>query len=301
LKKAAIPAHIWSISNSNKVPKGEKNPMNTFKARGLVLREYETGESDKRLALLCKGHGRLLVHARGARGAKSKFLAASQMFTYGDYVIADGRQFLSLNQGSVIESFYPIRQDYDKLCYAQYILEICEKTIPDRTPCDELLLLVLKTLQHISRQNAPSLSVETDKLSAAERTDEAGDVKISGQQAVSVFLFRFFLFYGLAPEMNVCCLCGEGLDHSATLFCDEGMVCFNCQKHRPAAPNGTAKSRMPLSLGAQEAVRHILSTDVNQAFMFRAKDSVLAELTRAARLCWMGHFPITLQTDIQMI
>jgi len=208
-----------------------------------------------------------MVYARGARKAKSKFLAASQMFTYGDYILGDGRQFLSLNQADVIESFYPIRQDYTSLCQAQYILEICEKTIPDRTPCDDLLQLLLKTLQHISGQNTTS-----------------------GKQAVCVFLFRFFLFYGLAPEMNICCLCGEELSSSAAIFCDEGMICHRCQNN---------KARMPLSLAAQEAIQHILRENLKQAFMFRALDSVLNELILAARLCWQGHFSITLQTDIE--
>jgi len=218
-----------------------------------------------------------MVYARGARKAKSKFLAASQMFTYGDYIIADGRQFLSMNQGTVIENFYPIRRDYTSLCYAQHVLEICEKTVPERTPCDDLLRLILKTLQHIA------ISAESGLNGA-------------GRQAVHVFLFRFFLFYGLAPEMNSCCLCGEDINDSAALFCDEGMSCHICPK-----PDGISyvKARISLSLAAQEAIRHILSEDINSAFMFRVQSSVLDELERAARLCWLGHFPITLQTDIQ--
>lgn len=245
--------------------------MTTFKARGLVLREYEAGESDKRIVLLCVGRGRLPVYARGARKAKSKFLAASQMLTYGDYVIADGGRFYSMSQAEVIEGFYSIRRDYDKLCHAQYILEVCEKTVPDNTPCDNLLKLALKALQHISGRVAGP--------------------EITPGQAVRVFLFRFFLFYGLAPEMDCCCLCDGKLD-SAALFCDEGMVCRSCQKYKEG------KTRIPLSISAQEAVRHILRSDVSRAFMFRAQASVLDELEMAAQLCWFGHFPITLQSDI---
>ncbi|MCL2421498.1 MAG: DNA repair protein RecO, partial [Defluviitaleaceae bacterium] len=185
---------------------------------------------------------------------------------------ADGKQFYSMNQADVIESFYPIRQDYTSLCHAQYILEICEKTIPDRTPCDDLLRLLLKTLQHISGKNT------------------ASDAKITGRQAVCVFLFRFFLFYGLAPEMNACCICGDELSSTATIFCDEGMACFNCQKN-------SNKAYMPLSLAAQEAIRHMLSADINRAFMFRIQDAVLNELALASQLCWQGHFPIPLQTS----
>ena len=243
--------------------------MNTFKTKGLVLREYEAGESDKRLVLLCKGTGLLMVYARGARKAKSKFLAASQMLTYGDYVLADGKRFVSMAQADVIESFYPIRQDYTRLCYAQYVLEICEKTIPSRTPCDEVLRLLLKTLQHISK-------------------DTPG--------AVSVFLFRFFLFNGLEPEMNCCCICGcaepSGSAGVSRLFCEEGIVCHNCQRR------GASKTSMLLSYSAGEAVRYILGADLKQAFLFKAEESVLEELALASCLCLRGHFPIKLQTEL---
>jgi len=237
--------------------------MKTFKTRGLVLREYEAGESDKRLSILCKDYGRIMVYARGARKPKSKFLAASQLLTYGDFVVADGRQFYSMAQAEVIENFYPIRQDYDLLCHAAYLLEICEKAVPANTPCDELLRLLLKSLQHISLQN------------------------ISSKQAAAVFLFRFFLFYGLAPEMEHCAVCGGDLADS-NLFCDEGMICRNCNK----------KNRMIVSNAARHSLRHILQNDLNQSFLFRIEDTALKELSQAAYLCWLSHFQIPLQTDI---
>ena len=143
--------------------------VKTFKARGIVLRETEAGESDKRLILLCKGYGRLLVYARGARKPKSKFLAAAQLFTYGDFIIGDGQQFYALTQAEPIECFYGIRNDYDALRYAHYIAEISEKTILDAQPVDDLLLLLLKTYQIL---NLPSI--------------------VPPKQAALVFLFRFF-------------------------------------------------------------------------------------------------------------
>jgi len=237
--------------------------MKTFKTRGLILREYEAGESDKRLVILCKGHGRLLVYARGARNPKSKFLASSQLLTYGDFVLADGRQFFSMAQAQAIENFYPIRQDYDLLCHAAYILEICEKAVPERSPCDELLQLALKTLQHISIQDIPA------------------------KQAVIVFLFRFILFYGLNPEMDFCSVCSGDLAGSM-LFCDEGMICKNC----------TSKARVMLSDSSYYAIRHILESDLKQSFLFRIEEAVLKELSQTANLCWLGHFQIPLQTDI---
>ena len=247
------------------------------------MREYEAGESDKRLSVLCKDHGRLMVYVRGARKVKSKFLAASQMFTYGDYVLSDGRQFFSMTQADVIENFYSIRKDYTHLCQAQYVMEICEKTIPDRTPCDGLLRLLLKTLQHISRQDTMSETVT------------------SGHQAIVVFMFRFFLFYGLQPEMNHCCICGENLENIPNLFNDEGVLCQHCRKHKIQQNiKHNKKDHILMSVSAQEAIRHILNPnqlsikgdldDMNKAFLFRATDTVINELHLAARLCWLGHF-----------
>jgi len=237
--------------------------MKTFKTRGLVLREYEAGESDKRLSVLCKDYGRIMIYARGARKPKSKFLAASQLLTYADFIIADGRQFYSMAQAEVIENFYPIRQDYQLLCHAAYLLEICEKAVPAGTPCDELLRLLLKSLQHISMQN------------------------ISPKQAAIVFLFRFFLFYGLAPEMDCCAVCGGSIEKS-NIFCEEGMICKNCIK----------KNRMLLSDAAIHSLRHILQSELNQSFLFRIDDTALKALSQAAYLCWLSHFQFPLQTDI---
>ena len=226
--------------------------MITFKAKGLVLREYEAGESDKRLLILLKGHGRKMVYARGARKPKSKFLAASGLFTYGDYVLADGKQFLSIAQAEVVENFYAIRQDYDLFCWACRIAKVCEKAVPEATPCDELLRLALKALQHISLK------------------------KIPAQQVMAVFLFRFFLISGIAPEMKLCSACGENLDdtNESLTFCNEGLLCASC----------TRTKHIRVSPPVKEAIKHILSSELNQAFMFRC--DMLGELMRAADLCY---------------
>jgi len=251
--------------------------MITFKAKGLVLREYEAGESDKRLLILLKGHGRKFVYARGARKPNSKFLAASGLFTYGDFVLADGKQFLSLAQAEVIENFYSIRQDYDMFCWACRIIKVCEKAVPEATPCDDLLRLALKALQHIStsQQDIPTIVAE---------------------QAVAVFLFRFFLISGIAPEMEVCSACGESLDAANTfgsidissstdssfIFCHEGLLCISCRGKAPE--RASSRAFMKLSPAVKAAIKHILSSELNQAFLFRCNK--LGELMRAANLCY---------------
>jgi len=201
------------------------------------------------------------------------------MFTYSDYIIADGRSFYSMCQCEVIESFYPIRQDYNKLRQAGCILEICEKTIPSGAPCDDLLLLVLKTLQRICRYEG--------------HPETLGRPEVLDRPSVSLFLFRFLLFHGLEPMMDQCCLCGDMLASYSSLFCYEGMICLSCKKSVPIN-----KARMSLSPACQEAVRHIIKSSLNKAFMFRANDVTMTELAQAAELCFRGHFHVDLQSDI---
>lgn len=242
--------------------------MKTLKARGVVLREYEAGESDKRLTLLCKEYGRLTVYVRGARKPKSKFMAAAQLFTYGDFILGDGRQFYSMAQAEVIDSFYEIRADYDRLCYAHYAAEICEKTVLENTPCDDLLWLLLKTLRHLDQPATARFIMPP-------------------QQAACVFLFRFYLYYGLAPENDNCCVCGEE-PSDGVFFCDEGIACRNCA--------GKMLYKTPLSAPALAALRYLLNAGVSEAFMFKASETVLRELSRAGKLFWNHHFQIKLQS-----
>jgi DNA repair protein RecO (recombination protein O) len=234
--------------------------VNTFKTRGIVLRVYATGEADKRLVILCKGYGRLTVLARGAAKPNSKRLAASQLLTYGDFIVADGRGFKSLTQAEVIEGFYPIRNDYERLCHAQRLLEICDKTIPDETPCDEILLLLIKSLQHIGKGTVPP------------------------RQTAGVFLLRFLMYNGVAPDIEHCGVCGAATETGkGILFCDEGAVCAECGKR-------TTKPMLALSAAAVAAVRHILVSDENAAFKFRVGDHTLIELDKAGEMCFKGHF-----------
>ena len=175
--------------------------MKTIKLRALVIKEYSIAESDKRLVLLGKGYGKIIVYARGARKPNSKFLATSQLFSYADYVLAQGSNFYSITQSSLIENFYNIRNDLDRLYVACNIVDICESTVLENVPCDDLLLLTLKSLKSLTKNTPPDF------------------VK-------AVYLFRFFLYYGIQPTLEYCAVCG-GYIQSPKYFCCDGVLCDN--------------------------------------------------------------------------
>jgi len=231
--------------------------MTKQKVRGIVLREYEAGESDKRLIILCKGIGRIMVYARGARKPTSKFMAAAQLFTYADFVLTRGRGFYALAQADIIENFYPLREDCDRLMSAHMIAEVCEKTMWDNLESDDLLRLALRSLSVLSKGEVPPLQVS------------------------SVFLTRFFDVYGLRPQTDACMVCSTALTKDIkVVLTTEGLV---CDTHKPVV-------YQPLSSTAMFALQYILSGDLSQAFRFTAQEGLLAELHRAAHFLWKCHF-----------
>jgi DNA repair protein RecO (recombination protein O) len=233
--------------------------LSVFKARGIVLKEFDTRESDKTLVLLVKEYGRLSVSVRGARKPKSKFMAGAQLFTYSDFVIYNGKTFYSMTQIDIIENFYAIRTDYEKLCCAHYFLEICEKTIWENSPCDEILYLLLCGLTALAKDFCqPAI-------------------------AALVFMFKYFQLFGLAPDIQNCCQCSDSLARRA-YFGSDGLLCEQCRT--PYA--------IPLSDAAIYALSYIYEAPPRALFAFTLAPQPLSELKKAAHIYWHRHFAIPL-------
>lgn len=158
-----------------------------IKIRGIIIKESPVGESDKYLTIFTKDRGKITIRARGAKNAKSKFLTA-QMFSYCDFVCfhgGTGTGFLSLTQVELIESFYNLRIDYDRLMIAYDIAKIIDKymagSLDDVTdPIDSsfILLLLIKSFLVLSKN------------------------KIDKELIYNIFRIKFLQILGLAPHAD---------------------------------------------------------------------------------------------------
>ena len=63
------------------------------RTRGLVTKAVNFGEGDKILTLLSDRFGKIQVMAKGARRTKSKLMAGTQLFCYGDFVLFKGKSW----------------------------------------------------------------------------------------------------------------------------------------------------------------------------------------------------------------
>ncbi len=221
--------------------------MATEKIRALVLKEMVSGESNKRIVVLAKGHGKMLLSARGAKKTGSKLLAGTQLFAYCDFVVFEGKGFLSVAQADIIESFYALRSDLTKLSYCTYLLDLVERTILEEMEADGVLELLVRTLYLLSR------------------TDY--DVRL----ACRIFELKYLQMAGFLPDMAFCCSCGEVLSVPIAFSpqCG-GLLCSGCSGNMPGI--------IPLENGTWKAVSYILKADGRELFRFQVSGRVLKEL-----------------------
>ena len=92
--------------------------------RGVVIKENFSGDSDKYIVIFAKNIGKISVFAKGARKLKSKFLAGTALFTYGDFIVKESRGKYYLDSVDIIENFYGLRNDIFTLAYGTYFLEV---------------------------------------------------------------------------------------------------------------------------------------------------------------------------------
>jgi DNA repair protein RecO (recombination protein O) len=231
----------------------------TFSTKGIVIRESETGESDKSVVIITKSHGKIFVHCRGARKPKSKFLAGAQLFTYSNLIIYEGRGFYSLAQADVIENFYMLREDLDKLYAAVYFCEIYDKTIMPGMDCSEFGHLLLVSLAALVKGKQGTELIKT------------------------AFNLKFFHLFGVAPETEACVNCGKPPD----VFGKEGAFCLSCA----SAPF------IKFSKAAFRAVRYVLDARIPEIFNFSVDQAVLKELEQACNLVLRTHFTVQLKSQ----
>lgn len=233
------------------------------KFRGIVVSEAPMGEKDKRIVLLTKEMGKVSVLAKGALGPKSKSASVSALFCYGDYILSKGKSFYYIQEATLIESFYALREDLDRLSYSTLLLEIAGALSLEGTENQGLLRLLLKTL----------LAMEKAK---GERC----------RLITMAFIFRALSEAGFSPNLSECALCqkplqegpgGEVLEERIFFSPLQGdCLCEACEQ-KVFRPGDLSFGR-----GAQNAMSWILFCDVDRLYDFTLSGELLETLYEAA-------------------
>ena len=235
--------------------------MGTEKLSGIVIGEQMKGESNKQIVLLAKGLGRVILSARGARNAKSKLLAATQLFCYADFVVYEGKGFYSINQAELQKSFYGLRLDVDKFSEAMYLTELVNRSCPAGMEQDEVLELLYYAFSVMEKGTLPPKLVS--------RIFELKLLQISG------------LF---APEE--CHICGE---REGDIYFDGRLGAFYCEDHRTS-------SSIFVCEAVRKAFAHVLEKEGRAVFGFNLSETALEQMSVILKNYMDVHMDIRLKT-----
>lgn len=104
--------------------------MALYRTDAIVLGYRNLGEADKILTLFSPDKGKIHAVARGVRRPRNSLLAGSQLFSYCNFFIMEGRSLDNISQCEIKESFYKIRQNLEPMAYGLYFAELLRASTP---------------------------------------------------------------------------------------------------------------------------------------------------------------------------
>ena len=236
----------------------------SIKVSGLVVREVKTGEADKLLTLICNGIGRIDVSGKGVRSLKSPHITTAQLFAYGTFVLSRGKKYYYISESELIEPFFGLRSDIERVSLAAYLADILCDLSPEGIEDESLLRLTLNAYYALSEKK----DIPLPKIKSA-------------------YEFKAACIAGFCPDLSVCSRCG--CDERTKMYLDVmngGLVCDGCKTavalENEIGETGTAIIHLPVSRGALGALRYIAESDEKRFLSFStdaADEKLLSGIT----------------------
>jgi len=198
----------------------------------IVLRHVNYRDNDRMVTLLSPTRGRIDAIIRNCRKPKSHNLNSGELFALGDYMLHENGGHMTVTSVRLIETFYPLRSDYDRLTCGIYLLNLAEAAAEPEQPDQELFMLLLHTLSRLTF------------------SDQEWKPLLAG------FLLHFSACQGFKPRLNHCVFCGKRLAEEEPVFFDSeegGTVCEACccrKDQAPLSPEQLRWMRMALETGS---------------------------------------------------
>ncbi len=230
-----------------------------FTTQGLILKSKPFGERDRLISLLSPGRGKLTCVAPGARKTKSSLAALVEPFTYGNYLMHQGRNLYTIRQADIITFFSRLRNDLESYTFASHICQLVDDVVEDDGgQIRELFKLLYRSLLFMEKGAAPAL------IGLA-------------------FHFKLLKLLGYAPHLAGCLHCGREASIYYLHVEEGGIVCFNCLK--------SADSSSYLSQGSLALSRLLLKGNwaaINNLKLNEEQYKELSFFSRVFLQRWLG-------------
>lgn len=234
---------------------------------GIVTREVKYGDSSRILTVITKEYGKISVLAGGVRSNKSGMLAATQLFSYGEFTLfkSNGKSLYKINSCSIINSFSMLRNSLEGMAYASYFCEVVNNIIQEEAPDGEQLNLLLNSLYMLSSDNHSSKHIK------------------------AVFEFRTLAIQGFLSPPTECIHCGTTENLKYFHSGDGCGVCHDCADKNPIGLTKVGGAIL-------DAISYIASADSKKIFSFMLSSESVSYLNQLGEFCMEIHLEKHLKT-----
>jgi DNA repair protein RecO (recombination protein O) len=200
--------------------------VSLFTDKGVVLRTYRLGESDRIIVLLTEAHGKVRAVAKGVRRTTSKFGGRLEPLCYVSVLLWQGRGDLDIvNQVEVIDHFKALHDDLSRLSMGLSMLEVVDQLAQERHADPRLLTMLVGALRTLA------------------------DPAIDPTLVPAAFFLKALVLDGAAPVLDRCASCGRSeseVDLVAFDLTEGGTLCRECRRGRPMSQETLALMRRVL-------------------------------------------------------
>lgn len=226
--------------------------MTSLSTPAILLRRIEYGDYDLIVTLFTAVQGKTSAIAKSAKKSAKRFPGVLEPFSRLDVVLAQGRGkgLPVLQEASLEDPFFKIREDIIKTAYASYWTELIYLWMAEGEPQPHLYRLILHVLSELDGGHTPA-------------------------EVLSIlFQMRFLSLAGFRPNFDHCHICKRCLDrirHGALIPAPAkgGIVCPDCG----ASVNG----RFRISKGTLKQLMWIDTEDLERAARMRFTPAATAE------------------------
>ena len=234
------------------------------KVKGLVIKSRSIGEKDVIITILSGEYGIIEASVRGAKSIKSKLLAGTGMLCYSDFALFKGKSNYIVNSADVIEPFYDLRLDIEKMSLASYFCDVLRYIVTEQASHDDLRLM-LNTLYMLN----------TDKKSVLFLK--------------SVFEFKLICNSGFMPSLSECANCGAGEIQKGVIHISDGAVyCEKCIRNDGLSIKITKSILL--------ALRHISDEEMTKIYSFNLDDKGIEYLNKITENYLLYHCDTTFKS-----
>lgn len=220
---------------------------------GLVIRVVKTGEADRIIHILTPRLGVISAVAKGAHRIKSKLMSATELFSYAEFTLFDGKSMYIIDEAETYNVFFGLRQSVEGMAVSMYFAEIISTVLPTGAEAAALQRLLLNCLHFISEKKR--------------------DIRL----VKAIFELRCMSIIGYMPSLIACdnCVKYEG---GAFYFDTQAgiLLCADCAQAKDISAN--------INAGTLAAMRQIVFSDDDKVFAFTVGEQSLAQLSSVAEL-----------------